>query len=119
MPFVVKGKHASTTLAVPIMSAPFGPKEAHEKVFEKGLIHILLEDVTNRIMNYKKMKQVTPPEALFEVLANMVRDQLPTDSLCEVEHKVYYDDLTPALNEVRKALAAKSKKPEDGDQNPA
>lgn len=117
MPFHMKGKHCSVTLAVPIMSAPFGPKEANERVFSKGLIHMLLEEVTNKVLSYKKMKQVTAPEALFEVVANQVRDQLPTDTLCEVEAKVYYDDLSPVVDQIRSVIAAKVKKPDHDSKN--
>jgi hypothetical protein len=108
LPFQVKGGHASTVLAVPIMAPPFGPKEANEIVFSKSLINLLLDDLAAHITKNKKMKQVTAKEVLYEVLANQVSDQLPTDTICEVEHKVYYDDMTPLLDQIKTALNLKA-----------
>jgi len=111
IPFEVKGGHASASMAVPIMAVPFGPKEAHEIVFSKDLINLLLDELTGKIMAHSKMKQVTGKDMLYEVIANQVRDQLPVDTICAVEHKVYYDNLSEPINKIKAALQGKSKGP--------
>lgn len=107
LPFTVKGGHASLTMAVPIMTMPFGPKEAHEIVFSNGLIAVLIDELEVKIMAHPKMKLVLEKETLFEFIANQVHDQLPVDTVCAVEHKVYYDDLSPALAAIKAVLQSK------------
>lgn len=109
MPFAVKGGHASMTMAVPIMAVPFGPKEANDVVFTKDLIALLLSDLVNKIMGHPKMVQVTSTDSLYEVVANQVRDQLPVDTIYQVEHKVHYDDLSPIIQEIQAVLKGKTK----------
>jgi hypothetical protein len=109
MPFEVKGGHASLTMAVPVMAVPFGPKEANDIIFSKGLIAVLVDDLYAKITAHSKMKPLLEKETMFEVIANQVQDQLPTDTICAVDHAVYYNDLSPVLKKIMAAMQSKQK----------